>query len=71
MGLEINNYIILSSSNTLFCLSNIPLDTTGGSSTEFFRLLQKPARFSGGGVVAEFLSAFSETRPHSVGGGGE
>ena len=28
MGLEINNYIILSTSNILFWLSYIPLDTT-------------------------------------------
>ena len=42
----------------------------GGVVAEFFWDLQKPTRFSGGGVVAGFVSVISETRHHSVGGGG-
>ena len=41
--------------------------SVGGVVAEFFRVLQKPMRFSGGGggVVPEFFSAFSGTRPLS------
>ena len=35
-----------------------------------FRDLQKPTRFSGGGVVAGYYSVISKSRRDSVGGGG-
>ena len=43
-------------------------DSVGGGSSRNVRGLQKPSRFSGGGVVAERF-VVSRSRPDSVGGG--